>query len=149
MGANSPPSGATGCSHGWSGPTPNPWKTQTAVHRFETVRTAPAMLEDLFRRHRPDRVVIEVGPAAGWITDLAARMKIELQVANPTHQGWRWRGVKNKTDRVDAVKPAQWSSVNQLPQVTLPSKEVRDYGRRGAPPKADYDCQRESGDFMS
>jgi len=40
-------------------------------------------------------------PAAGWIADLAARMKIELQVANPSHQGWRWRSVKKKTDRVD------------------------------------------------
>ncbi len=58
-------------------------------------------------------------------TDLAARMKIELQVANPTHQAWRRRGIKTKTDRADAVKPAQLSSVDQLPQVTLPSKEVR------------------------
>jgi len=103
------------------------YESQTAVHRFETVRTEPAILEDLFRRRGPDRVVIEVGPAAGWITDLAARMKIELQVANPSHQGWRWRGVKNKTDRVDAVKLAQLSSVNQLPQVKLPSKEVREW----------------------
>ncbi len=103
------------------------YESETAAHRFETVRTEPAILEDLFRRHRPDRVVIEVGPAAGWVTDLAARMKIELQVANPSHQAWRWRGVKNKTDRVDAVKLAQLSSVNQLPQVKLPSKEVREW----------------------
>jgi transposase len=101
--------------------------SETGEHTFETVRTEPAILEDLFRRRRPDRVVIEVGPGAGWITDLAARMKIELQVANPSHQGWRWRGVKTKTDRVDAVKLAQLSSVNQLPQVKLPSKEVREW----------------------
>jgi transposase len=103
------------------------YESETAAHQFETVGTEPAILEDLFRRRSPDRVVIEVGPAAGWITDLAARMKIELQVANPSHQGWRWRGVKTKTDRVDAVKLAQLSSVNQLPQVKLPSKEVREW----------------------
>lgn len=103
------------------------YESETAAHRFETVRTEPAILEDLLRRLRPDRVVIEVGPAAGWITDLAARMEIELQVANPSHQGWRWRKVKNKTDRVDAVKLAQLSSVHQLPQVELPSKEVREW----------------------
>lgn len=103
------------------------YESETAEHQFETVRTEPAILEDLFRRRRPDRVVIEVGPAAGWVTDLAARMKIELQVANPSHQGWRWRCVKKKTDRVDAVKLAQLSSVNQLPQVQLPSKEVREW----------------------
>ena len=95
------------------------YESETAAHRFETVRTEPAILADLFRRHRPDRVVIEVGPAAGWVTDLAARMKIELQVANPSHQAWRRRGVKNKTDRVDAVKSAQLSSVNQLPRLRL------------------------------
>jgi transposase len=103
------------------------YRSQTGEHEFETVRTVPAILEDLFRRRCPDRVVIEVGPAAGWVTDLAARMKMELQVANPSHQGWRWRGVKTKTDRVDAVKLAQLSSVNQLPQVELPSKEVREW----------------------
>ena len=103
------------------------YASETGEHAFETVRTVPAMLEDLFRRRRPERVVIEVGPAAGWIADLAARMKLELQIANPSHQGWRWRRVKNKTDRIDAVKLAQLSSVNQLPLVELPSKEVREW----------------------
>ena len=103
------------------------YDSETAEHRFETVRTEPAILEDLFRRYRPDRVVIEVGPAAGWMTDLVARMEIPLEVANPSHEGWRWRGVKKKTDRVDALKLARLSSAHQLPQVTLPSKEVREW----------------------
>ncbi len=54
------------------------YESETAAGRFETGRTEPAILEHLSRRHRPDSVVIEVGPAAGWVTDLAARMKIEL-----------------------------------------------------------------------
>ncbi len=78
------------------------YESPMGSHEFETVRTTPALLEDLFRRRGPDRVVIEVGSSAGWITDLAARMGIELQIANPSHQGWRWRSVKKKTDRVDA-----------------------------------------------
>ena len=86
-------------------------KSVACDYESETARTEPAILEDLFRRHQPDGVVIDVGPAAGWVTDLAARMKIELQVANPSHQAWRWRGVKNKTDRVDAVKLAQLSTI--------------------------------------
>ncbi len=61
--------------------------------------------------------MIEVCPSAGWITDLAARLQIELQVANPSHEGWRWRSVKKKTDRVDALKLARLSAVNQLPMV--------------------------------
>ncbi|MCH8147815.1 MAG: IS110 family transposase, partial [Planctomycetes bacterium] len=64
-------------------------KSVACDYESETARTEPAILEDLFRRHQPDGVVIDVGPAAGWVTDLAARMKIELQVANPSHQAWR------------------------------------------------------------
>jgi len=103
------------------------YASDTGEHVFETCRTAPEVLEELFFRRRPDRVVIEVGPSAGWISDLTARLKIELQVANPSHEGWRWRSVKKKTDRVDAVKLARLSAVNQLPLVTVPSKEVREW----------------------
>jgi len=103
------------------------YASQTGEHAFEACRTAPAVVEGLLVRRRPDRLVIEVGPSAGWIADLAARLAIELQVANPSHQGWRWRSVKKKTDRVDALKLAQLSAVNQLPLVEVPSKEVREW----------------------
>ena len=103
------------------------YASETGEHTFETCRTTPEALEELFVRRCPDRVVIEVCPSAGWITDLAARMKIELQVANPSHEGWRWRSVKKKTDRVDALKLAKLSAVNQLPMVTVPSKVVREW----------------------
>lgn len=101
--------------------------SQTGEHVFETCRTMPEALQEMLVRRRPDRVVIEVCPAAGWISDLTARLRIELQVANPSHQGWRWRSVKKKTDRVDALKLAQLSAVNQLPLVDIPSKEVREW----------------------
>ena len=101
--------------------------SETSEHVFETVRTTPQALEELFVGRRPDRVVIEVCPSAGWITDLAARLQIELQVANPSHEGWRWRCVKKKTDRVDALELARLSAVNQLPLVEVPSKEVREW----------------------
>lgn len=103
------------------------FENETGEHVFETVRTVPAALEELFVRRRPDRVVIEVCPSAGWITDLAARLRIELQVANPSHEGWRWRCVKKKTDRVDALKLARLSAVNQLPLVEVPTKVVREW----------------------
>jgi transposase len=101
--------------------------SETGEHVFETFRTTPESLEAMLVHRRPDRVVIEVCPSAGWISDLTERLKIELQVANPSHQGWRWRSVKKKTDRVDALKLAQLSAVNQLPLVKVPSKEVREW----------------------
>jgi len=103
------------------------YASETGEHTFETCRTVPEALEELFVRRRPDRVVIEVCPSAGWITDLAARLQIKLQVANPSHEGWRWRSVKKKTDRVDALKLARLSAVNQLALVAVPSKVVREW----------------------
>ncbi len=103
------------------------YASESGEHTFETCRTGPEALEALFVRRRPDRVVIEVCPSAGWITDLAARLRIELQVANPSHEGWRWRSVKKKTDRVDALKLARLSAMNQLPRVEVPSKAVREW----------------------
>lgn len=103
------------------------YEAPSGAHSFETVRTDPELLTDLLLRRRPDRMVIEVGSSAGWITDLTARLGIELQVANPSHEGWRWRRVKKKTDRVDALKLAELSSVDQLPLVSVPSKEVREW----------------------
>ena len=66
------------------------FESETGAHKFESVRTLPDSLGYLLRRSRADRVVVEVGPSAGWITDLAGRLGIELQVANPSHEGWRW-----------------------------------------------------------
>jgi transposase len=48
-------------------------------------------------------------------------------VANPSHQGWRWRNLKKKTDRMDALKLAQLSATRQLPKVHLPHAGVRQW----------------------
>ena len=73
----------------------------------------------------PDRVVFEVGPAAGWIYDMVTTMEIDVQVANSNHEGWRWKNVKRKNDRLDALKLAQLSAMNQLPMVHMPERQVR------------------------
>lgn len=94
----------------------------TSEHHFTTIPTTPAAMHDLFAERLPDpirgRVVIEIGSAAGWIKDLAEAMNIEIQIANPNHEAWRWKSVKRKTDRDDALKLAQLSSMNQLPRIT-------------------------------
>jgi transposase len=64
--------------------------------------------------------VIEIGPLAGWVSDIVRSMKIDLQVANANHDAWRWRKVKAKTDRLDALKLARLSASNQLPLVHVP-----------------------------
>ena len=45
--------------------------------------------------------------------------------ANSNHEGWRWKNVKRKNDRIDALKLAQLSAMNQLPMVHMPARQVR------------------------
>jgi len=76
---------------------------------------------------KPDRVVIEVCNIAGWVCDLLRGMGVEVQVANTSDDAWRWRKVKKKNDRCDALKAAQLSAVNQLREVHIPSIDVRQW----------------------
>jgi transposase len=52
---------------------------------------------------------------------------VEVQVANTSEDAWRWRKVKKKNDRADALKAAQLSAVNQLREVHIPPIEVRQW----------------------
>jgi len=101
--------------------------TNDNTHRFRTVRTTPRAIHGLLVGVSPDRLVIEVGTSAGWVHDIGVALEIEVQVANPNHEGWRWRNVKRKTDRLDALKLAQLSMVDQLPLVYMPDMAVRQH----------------------
>jgi transposase len=99
---------------------------ETGEVEFRTVRTRPSEIAALLAKVRPDQVVFEIGPMAGWLHDLATAAGVEVLVANPTHEGWKWRNVKRKTDRLDAVKLADLALVGRLPTVHLPVKAVRE-----------------------
>lgn len=94
-------------------------------HRFETIETTPAALLALIERTAAQRVVIEVGPSAGWVCDLCRQLGMAVEVANPNHDAWRWCNVKRKSDRDDALKLARLSALGQLPTVHVPPPEVR------------------------
>ena len=96
-------------------------------YTFTTIPTTPQAMHDLFAERSPDRVVIEIGSAAGWIRDLCEAMELDVQVANPNHEAWRWKNIKRKTDKDDALKLAQLSAMNQLPTITLPGTAVRQW----------------------
>jgi transposase len=103
------------------------YESATGEHSFVMVSTKPGAVRDLLGTHHPERVVIEIGPAAGWVYDLALTMGLQIQIANPNHDAWRWKNVKRKTDKDDALKLAQLSAMNQLPTLQLPSAEVRQW----------------------
>jgi transposase len=103
------------------------YEATSGEHRFKTSYTTASGLAQLVREVKPDRVVIEICNIAGWVCDLLRELQVEVQVANTSEDAWRWRKVKKKNDRCDALKAAQLSAVNQLREVYIPSLEVRQW----------------------
>ena len=103
------------------------YTAQTGAHTFRALPTTPAAMHDLLVDVQPGRVVIEVGPAAGWVKDLCAALAIPIQIANPHTEAWKWKNIKRKTDKDDGLKMAQLSAMGQLPTVTLPATKVRQW----------------------
>jgi transposase len=103
------------------------YEGESGKHRFGARITSPAALEQLVKEVKPDRVVIEVCNIAGWVCDLLRGLGVEVQVANTSDDAWRWRKVKKKNDRSDALKIAQLSAVNQLREVHIPRIDVRQW----------------------
>ncbi|MEX0653934.1 MAG: IS110 family transposase [Phycisphaeraceae bacterium] len=103
------------------------YHTGDGQHTFRTLPTRPQAIHKLIVEVQPDRVVIEVGSAAGWVKDVCEALEIDVAVANPNHEAWRWKSVKRKTDKDDALKLAQLSAMGQLPTVRLPSTRVRQW----------------------
>jgi transposase len=95
--------------------------------QYGKINTRPGELHDLLVEHRPDRLALESGPAAGWVCDLAAALKIPTQVANTNDERWRWRNNKKKSDRVDALKLARMLEMGDMPTVHVPDPRVRQW----------------------
>ena len=95
-------------------------------HEFGKVSTIPQEIHDLIVEKEPQKIVLEVCHIAGWIVDIAKALGIKTEVANTSHEAWRWKNVKKKNDREDAIKLAKLSAMNQLPTVHIPEKKVRE-----------------------
>jgi len=101
------------------------YDSESGRHRFGKVKTTPQLIHDLLAEQMPDRVVFEISSSAGWVYDICSVLKLDTQVANPNTAAWRWKNVKNKNDKKDALKLAQLSAMNQLPVVHIPKPQVR------------------------
>jgi len=99
----------------------------TGEHAFETIATTPPAVHDLLIEASPAVLVIEACSASGWISDLAESLGIAVRVANTLGEAWKWKRVKRKTDRDDALKLAKLAASDQLPQVHVPALSVRQH----------------------
>jgi transposase len=102
----------------------------THAHRFVSVQTTPQAIHDLLIAQQSDDpaatlLVIETCDVAGWVHDLAIALGMNVAVANPAHEAWRWTRVKRKTDKDDALKLAKLSVLGQLPTAHMPSPQQR------------------------
>src|SRR5215471_8792372 len=115
----------------------------TGEYRFTTFETTRAELRKLVGREQPGVVVIEACLLAGWVHDLCGELGIRCLVANTASEAWKFKRLKRKTDKDDALRLAQLYLLGQLPRVTLPPPAVRQWrsliatrqnlvGRRGA-----------------
>lgn len=103
------------------------YNTETAEAAYRSLPTEPQRFHDLLAEVEPARVVIEIGPASGWIRDLCEAMGLRLQAAETRGPAWSWRRVKRKSDREDALKLAQLSAMGQITEVHVPAKHVRQW----------------------
>ncbi len=95
------------------------YDSATGEHAFETIATTPPAVHDLLIETAPQLLVIEACSVCGWISDLAESLSIEVRVANTLGEAWKWRRVKRKTDRDDALKLAKLAATDQLPTVHI------------------------------
>ena len=100
---------------------------ETGEREFGKVKTTPQAIHDLIVGREPQRVVMEVCSIAGWIVDIGRALGKETETANTSHDAWRWKNVKKKTDKEDALKLARLSAMNQIPTVHVPAKKVREH----------------------
>jgi transposase len=103
------------------------YDTETFEAEFQKIPTGIPAIRNLIAACVPSRVVIEVCPAAGWVGDLVLSGGLELQVANTAAPAWRWCNTRRKTDRDDALRLAQLSALNQLPQVPAVERTIRQW----------------------
>jgi transposase len=100
---------------------------ETGEFRFTTFDTTRAELKKLIGQDQPAVVIIEACLLAGWVHDLCVELGVRCLVANTASEAWKFKHLKRKTDKDDALRLAQLYLLDQLPTVTLPPTEVRQW----------------------
>jgi transposase len=103
--------------------------TDTNQTEFWSMSTDRQYLLAVLKRFDPDLVVIESCGLAGWVHDVCTAEGYEVLVCNPNQEPWKWKHIKRKTDRDDALKLAKLAALGQLVPVYIPCRPQREYRR--------------------
>ena len=101
--------------------------TATAEVRFTTIETTHEELRRLIMHEQPKVVVIEACAQSGWVHDLCVRLGVPCKIANTAAEAWKFKHVKRKTDKDDALRLAELEALGKLPSVTLPPPRTRQW----------------------
>ena len=96
----------------------------TGAHAFRELDTKPGALDRLLAAH-PGAVVVEACANAGWVHDRPVAAGHPVKVANTAAEAWKFKHLKRKTDRDDALRLAQLEALGQLPTVAMPDPATR------------------------
>src|SRR5215210_2943610 len=103
------------------------YEVEDGRHEFKRIESTPRAISELLTERKVLKVVMEIGAQAGWVVDLCRGLAMEVEVANANGEAWRWRSVKDKSDRKDALKLGRMSVMNQLQKVHVPARQVRQW----------------------
>src|SRR5213595_3703524 len=110
------------------------YKSVACVHNqgtgefgFTTFETTRAQLRRLVGKEQPVVIIIEACLLAGWVHDLCGELGVRCLVANTASEAWKFKHLKRKTDKDDALRLAQLYLLGQLPTVSLPPSSVRQW----------------------
>jgi len=97
---------------------------------YSTIGSDIGSMQRFLHQQRLDgskvHLVFEVSGQAGYLYDELADYADKIKVANPTKMTWIFRTSK-KNDKIDANKMALLLSIGQIPEVYMPSKEIRQW----------------------
>jgi transposase len=94
--------------------------------RFSSFPTSRAEVVRLIQKHRPQVVLIEACLLCGWVRDVCVELGVTCLVANTASEAWKFKHLKRKTDRDDALRLVEIYRLGKFPQVAIPAKEIRE-----------------------
>jgi transposase len=101
--------------------------TETNETEFWTLETTRHYLQTVLKHYDPDLVVIESCAIAAWVHDVCYEAGFEVLVCNPNQEAWKWKNVKRKTDKDDALKLAKLAALEQLLPIHIPAQQAREH----------------------
>ncbi|MCH7725364.1 MAG: IS110 family transposase [Planctomycetes bacterium] len=101
--------------------------TRTQKHEFLNAATTRRYLTSVLTHHQVDLVVMEACGPSGWVNDLCQEHRIKTLVCSTNEEAWRWKNVKRKTDKDDALKLARLAMMRQLKPVHVPTHQGREH----------------------